>query len=469
MHIHNSLGVNNLWKEALLNASRNLRQNVLKGRIWGFADEDDKEIITSTPFRHSLYYSSTSSIEDSFGSQDTTPSKSNGRVRGLVASLERTCSSDSEPSHHGSSTSEGDSMPGTWADDEAVFTSGSEASDVEDRKARATTIKRLVAEPVQAKILPEIEDEAHSPESEPTVEELLAQETLSSSFGARAWEEADMKMGETVKRIVAEDENAGTDPSLEHASTSSNSSGSRRDSAKDYAKASTKLQIKDIFSRPLPSRPLPTPPKSGTSSPVLQTPITRIPVRLVEKMNKSVQVENVSEDAPDHHGADAELIKQESEKLESTLSLLEQFQARLAEVERKLKDLEHKDDERMRVTGATSMNPNATSALESKTMQAEISTHEFNPATTIDKPVALVTSPPLPPSSTSEIEAPTKDDEPKVIISRRITNMNWRGYMPRKDWDPLDNGIPHYVLMVGVGVCAVVFTAFLKRLAGRKA
>ena len=40
------MGVNNLWREALLNASRNLRQNVLKGRIWGFDESKEEGILT---------------------------------------------------------------------------------------------------------------------------------------------------------------------------------------------------------------------------------------------------------------------------------------------------------------------------------------------------------------------------------------------------------------------------------------
>ncbi|KAF5320573.1 hypothetical protein D9758_018309 [Tetrapyrgos nigripes] len=34
-------GINKLWRTALLTASRNLRQNVLRGRIWGFEDESN--------------------------------------------------------------------------------------------------------------------------------------------------------------------------------------------------------------------------------------------------------------------------------------------------------------------------------------------------------------------------------------------------------------------------------------------
>ncbi|KAF5339648.1 hypothetical protein D9758_015606 [Tetrapyrgos nigripes] len=39
-----SYGINKLWRTALLTASRNLRQNVLRGRIWGFEDESNPGI-----------------------------------------------------------------------------------------------------------------------------------------------------------------------------------------------------------------------------------------------------------------------------------------------------------------------------------------------------------------------------------------------------------------------------------------
>ena len=142
------MGVNNLWREALLNASRNLRQNVLKGRIWGFDEDDDTNSTTTKfPYTH-VFSSSSSSLEDVSESQDITPNKSSnrkGRVRGLVASLERTSSSGL--SYHGSSTSEGEAVVNAWADEEASFASGSEASEVEDRKARATINKRILPEP----------------------------------------------------------------------------------------------------------------------------------------------------------------------------------------------------------------------------------------------------------------------------------------------------------------------------------
>ncbi|KAG7090243.1 hypothetical protein E1B28_011842 [Marasmius oreades] len=42
-------GMNKLWRTALLSTSRNLRQNVLKGRIWGFSDNDSDNGDSSPP------------------------------------------------------------------------------------------------------------------------------------------------------------------------------------------------------------------------------------------------------------------------------------------------------------------------------------------------------------------------------------------------------------------------------------
>ncbi|PCH42681.1 hypothetical protein WOLCODRAFT_89955 [Wolfiporia cocos MD-104 SS10] len=82
-----SMGMNKKWREALLVASQQLRQNVLKGRIWGpEVSRDPSPNSTSPlpihPFSSSLYSSSTSSLElsadEGDSGADTTPSK---RVR----------------------------------------------------------------------------------------------------------------------------------------------------------------------------------------------------------------------------------------------------------------------------------------------------------------------------------------------------------------------------------------------------
>lgn len=96
--------MNKLWRTALLAASRNLRQSVLRGRIWGLGsglgsqDEDDDDIDDhddGTPNnnrRRDPMYASESSSTESFHSASS--SSSIGRVRGMVANFERSASND---------------------------------------------------------------------------------------------------------------------------------------------------------------------------------------------------------------------------------------------------------------------------------------------------------------------------------------------------------------------------------------
>ena len=96
-----------LWRCALLAAARSLRQNVLRGRIWGnpLSDpeqeqEHEKELQDDTPFGTALYASSSSSLDlpltggDSEAGFKRHPTqrlggKVNGHVRGMVDKWER--------------------------------------------------------------------------------------------------------------------------------------------------------------------------------------------------------------------------------------------------------------------------------------------------------------------------------------------------------------------------------------------
>ncbi|KAJ8692175.1 hypothetical protein PTI98_009512 [Pleurotus ostreatus] len=124
----NDYGINKLWSTALFAASRTLRQNVLKGRIWGFGSNDfNGPSSNDTPFGEHAQYdsaSSTSSLDidrsysdnDFFDTtfqsnakhplDDVTPVKrarkgrvsvgklKNGRVKGMVETFERSGSVD---------------------------------------------------------------------------------------------------------------------------------------------------------------------------------------------------------------------------------------------------------------------------------------------------------------------------------------------------------------------------------------
>ncbi|KAH8118167.1 hypothetical protein DFH11DRAFT_882542 [Phellopilus nigrolimitatus] len=487
-----SMGINNLWREALLNASRNLRQNVLKGRIWGFDSDDAGESAPNSPYSKLLYNSSSSSIDDVFGSQEITPDNKGtnrkGRVRGLVASLERTSSSGSGLSNHGSSTSEGDlySIPGAWADDEAAFASGSEASDVEDHKTRATTKRRIIREPVvpPMEIVHEVTvgTEAASPEAEPSVEELLT--ASSHNWGAKAWEDIDMNAGETVKHISPENtcESQSADAEyFAHPESSSRNGSGKGISSGTIGDANAKVHIKDIFSRPLPSRPLPTPPKSGASSPTPSSPskLAAVLLKPVAKREQGVQVDS----EPESHDPVQQNSGESGEEAENLKRLVAFFTARLAEVEKKLDDLERREAEQERNTHQsqaveTDATPSSLPSTESRSVQAGCTELPENIAPILDstsvqvKNTADLQGTPSPftlasqPSGSPIIDPDDPCPEPCETPPAR--KREWRQVFTSVEWDPLESGIPSYVLMVGVGVCAVVLSTLLKRLAGKK-
>ncbi|TFK32492.1 hypothetical protein BDQ12DRAFT_716368 [Crucibulum laeve] len=101
-------GINHLWCTTLLTSSRNLRSNALQDRIWGFGNSPQgnspQEPLPSTRQR------TLSNASDTSDSSDISPSSassftdhgrnatSNGKVRGIVASFERSSSID-EGSH----------------------------------------------------------------------------------------------------------------------------------------------------------------------------------------------------------------------------------------------------------------------------------------------------------------------------------------------------------------------------------
>lgn len=108
--------MNRKWRQALLAALRNLRQNVLKGRIWGPdgsptstpspESESPDQIFSNAGFNSSassLSSSSSVSAEDDYvDAQGAALGRSkarryrNGRVRGMVETFERSGSFSSE-------------------------------------------------------------------------------------------------------------------------------------------------------------------------------------------------------------------------------------------------------------------------------------------------------------------------------------------------------------------------------------
>ncbi|KDQ19283.1 hypothetical protein BOTBODRAFT_170400 [Botryobasidium botryosum FD-172 SS1] len=125
-----STGVNQLWKDALLYSSRALRKNILKGRIWGFGSPPDLSHSPSNRRVPSTVYEQPQGEEESRqgrGSRLASNSfpRKEGKVRGLVASIERTASSGSE-------VEEPSFPPLTWTtapEDDAGWASGELSDD----------------------------------------------------------------------------------------------------------------------------------------------------------------------------------------------------------------------------------------------------------------------------------------------------------------------------------------------------
>lgn len=210
--------MNKLWRTALLTASRNLRQSVLHGRIWGFGSSSSPSIPSPSDFPHedpdeddpddtpnnrrlrsrasstagSTIYSSassSSSVESLYS-----PEKGSGRVKGMVQSFER--DSESRRARSGS-------------------VSSVESNEFESASERNVTTRRPLPTP------PRFATE----ESEMTVEQLLAagggevhtgveyanrssRKGKQRQLGVYAWE-TELGLGETVKHV------GGDRPSVE--------------------------------------------------------------------------------------------------------------------------------------------------------------------------------------------------------------------------------------------------------------
>jgi len=442
------MGVNTLWREALLNASRNLRQNVVKGRIWGFDAGDELESRNSRgrrlPFARKEYNSSSSSVDLS-SSADVTPSKGrgHGRVRSMISSLERSES-------HGRSTSEGLGLfNGTWVDEEPL-TSGSDASEADNEGSDSSPpapSRSLPIPPITPPIelLEEIPGDAvveiarpelPASECELTVQELLKTKDLERSWGAKAWEEMDMNAGVTVKRLVAD---ADDTPSKDRIITPN---ASRTGSAKKKVHSP---QIKDLFSRPLPCPPI------SDVDDVLA------PVMLITKADHAIQAGEEIAEKPtkldvgtqtEPEAAPVVSTEQDAwqDERQRTLDLVEELKARLTEAEKKLETLGLHDAELER------------SLVEYRSCAVETDS------------TAIVQTPAQ--DDHYGIDEPLAESPGSFAVSRGLQvigfGTDWRSMVPKKDWDPLENGLSSYVLMVGVGVCAVVLQTLLKRLAGKR-
>ena len=410
------MGVNKLWKDALLTSSRNLRRNVLKGKIWGPSAEDDldDDLFANTS------NSSTSSLEslhnatdgDDPGPHYIKPYRRyrNGRVRGMVESFERSGSFSSSSSS--SELAERNAFIAEYNANQAVIAQSPveapshfpELSSPSPLPLPPPTVDSLSGSsgkrPLpQIPVHPSLRD---LPVDEPTVEELLEAEgeELGSSWGARAWEEFDDKPGITVKKFIQDAPHSGDiNPDMTICGLSTVVESRSREGSKGKKPRDERRIVTAIFSPPVPS--------TSQVSALIQAPeLTSSRSRREEELEDQVK---------------------------STTLILEEYKKRLEEVERKVS---HMADVEVRLNQKIEKADRENKELQEKVREAERKTVQ--------------------PKSDHTSRSHTVADPRTSAIARR-----------KKVIDNLDpqsiSALSQYVLLVGIGVCAVVFRVVLKK------
>ena len=404
------MGVNKLWKDALLTSSRNLRRNVLKGKIWGppaGGDLDDDLFVN-------MSNSSTSSLEsfrnatdgDGPGPHYIKPYRRyrNGRVRGMVESFERSGSFSSDSSF--SELAERKAFIAQYdANQGVVAQSPVEASSqfpelsapsplplpplAADSPSRSPSKRPLPQIPVHPSL-------RELPVEEPTVQELLEAdgEELGSSWGARAWEEFDDKPGITVKKLV-QDTPRSCDINPE--STIGNLSTVIEFHSREGSKGKKPRDERRIVTAIFSPRDLPGSQVSGLIRAPEPTP------------SKSMREEELED------------------QVKSTTLILEEYKKRLEEVERKVS---HMAEVEARLNQKIEKADQENKELQEKVREAG----------------RKITQP----QSHPRVSAAAKR-------KRVLENM-----------DPQSiSALSQYVLLVGIGVCAVMFRVVLKKVIGK--
>ena len=454
-----SLGVNTLWRSALLAAARSLRQNILYGRIWGNPPSDPEQeqeqarAHDGSPFGATLYTLSSSSLDlpltggdaDAGCSRHPTQRLRNGRVRGMVDKWEReSAGSRSSTRRSNSSCSRSDSE----SDNGSELGEGEMAAgeDVDFPKAL------ISAPPDDGKgAVPAAGDE-------PSIEDLLASELAApkpGSWGARAWEELDS--GTTMRRVDPHDTvvqrhdisgsagagvgNATNFGTLSKHGGRANNSGSRRvrGTNKEDPRL-TRRTATDIF-------------------PVLPDMMST-PALAEAEVQANMQTETKEEAEAMVAEAEAEVELKASElalegAMRDTRAMLEEFRRRLVEVESRVSAMEAEEKQRAHIAPQQQMQPSQAISVAAKdTHDKAVETFLPSKAGAISENVPVEVS----------ADAPTNTDESKVR-GHDASGVCADGHVARHvvDLEPTTmSDLPSYVLLVGLGVCAVVLKVALK-------
>jgi len=411
------MGVNKLWKDALLTSSRNLRRNVLKGKIWGSPPEGgpDDDLFAD------MSNSSTGSIEslhnatdgDDPGPHYIKPYRRyrNGRVRGMVESLERSGSFSSDSSF--SELAERNAFIAQCdADQDVVSRSPVEAlshspelSAPSPLPPAAETSSRLPSRrPLpQIPVHPSLRE---LPVEELTVEELLEAEgeELGSSWGARAWEEFDHKPGITVKKLLQNAPHSDSiNPDMAISRLSTVIESRSREGSNGRKPRDERRIVTAIFSPPAPC--------TSQISGLVQAP----------------------ELTPSKSAREEEL----EDQVKSTTLMLEDYKKRLEEVEGKVS---HMAEVEVRLTQKIEKVDQENKELHEKVREAG-----------------------------KKAKQPQSDHSQRshAVVDPRVSTAARRKRVI-ENMDPQSiSALSQYVLLVGMGVCAVVFRVVLKKVIGK--
>jgi hypothetical protein len=470
-----------LWRSALLAASRNLRQNILRGRIWGnsVSDEQGQDLereLGDAPFTSALYASSSSSldlqltgegVESGFESRPTRRSRmgknANGRVRGMVDKWERESAGSLSPTRclgangHNRYGSESDNGSESGEEEMAatmgVDTLGAGIAHVSPFRSNGAT--SAVAE-----------------DNEPSIEDLLAAGTSphapkdGSSWGALAWEGLDagitMRRIEPYDTLVPRRDGSGGSNGADAGSTANFAERSKRRSDNNSSslcmgKATKKEDprlarptVADIFSE--------TPGTISTSAHAeaeVQADV-RAEMGLEEEAAAAMEAELEAKELALEDGARA------------TRALIEEFKRRLEEVEARVSAMEadwHPSKEQQTPISRQQQQPSEAQELSTD----DKDTHD-DAVDALPKTVGVIPEPAEKPADEKDVGAYNEVEEnggadPNAVPERHVVAPVSHGMV---DLGPtMMSDLPSYVLLVGLGVCAVVLQVVLKRVGGR--
>ena len=476
-----SLGVNMLWRSALLTAARNLRQNILRGRIWGnpasdLGQEQERDQgQDGAPFSSTLYASSSSSLdlpladEDvEAGSEQRLPrrlrvgKKASGRVRGMVDKWERESAESRSPTR----SSGRRSRCGSESDNTSEFGDG-EAAAVEDvgtSRASCTLDPPIPADGAGA---------APAADDEPSIEELLATGLASSpmdgSWGARAWEE--VEAGVTVRRIEQHDTvvprrdaNGSSGAGLDNAAVlgtrskrgGANNSSLRVRGASNDDPQPSRRSAADIFAEP-----------PGTVSP--SAVLAEVGVQADARPEIGLGDEDEEE-------ARAVRVEAELEAKELALeseagdmrTLLDGFRRRLEDVEARVSAMEAERHltEEQQADASHQQHQQQAQAQEGAPAMAR----DRHAKDTQDKAVeAIINEAGMTPERTAVVVAEASPSNEKEAGRDDVVVAETENVVRHVvDLGPATVAeLPSYLLLVGLGVCTVVLQVMLKGVGGR--